>query len=986
MRIRRLVLRNFRGVAFREIHFPPAGVTVVEGPNEVGKSSLAEAVDLLFEEPDGSAKQRVKVVKPVDADVGAEVEAELTVGPYHLLYRKRWHRQPETVLQVLAPRAEHLTGRRAHDRMNEILDETIDRALWKALRYQQGIGIAQAALGDSPSLAAALDATATGKGLGEQGEAEDLWSRAGEERDRYFTPTGRPNAARTRLAEQVVKAEEEAARLAHELAQLEGAAEDHRRLWQELARLSDRLAEQEKVVASQNAEWSALQTQSREVERLAAEAERAAHLAERTAAAHQQRCELVEQLQGEREALAGLVEEGEREAPGREAAAAAVSRAQAAREEARQAQRSAEQAAEMAAADFEYFRELFNLEMLAERQQRVLQAEREQGEALAFLDACPIDAARLEEIEQAYLAAATGRAGLSAESASVRVEALAPTELEVDGRGRTLAAGEAVEEPVAGSLEVVLPGRVRITVTGGARTREAEQQVAAAQERLQALYAAAGVSGSDALAAARDLERRRRAAEATARRAAQALQENLRDLTPQGLAEMIDRARERTEAHRSRRPAEPPLPAGRDEAQAASEEAAAGLRLAKETVAQREREVELSEQALSEVQAAGLERTIRAQTIQEKVTALEKQLAAERAAAGDEELTAARADARQSADAAAAAHRAAAEGLQAHNPAEAEALLENARGVLERMREAVRATELEMAGLKSRLESQGEAGLHDRLNAAQSALTGLRRQKEHTDRRAQAADLLFRTLGEHRDAAKRSYVAPFREQLERFGSLVFEGQLSIDLDHEDLRVVGRTLDGVTVPWESLSMGAREQLSLLARLAGAVLVSRAEAGGGGVPVIIDDALGNSDPARLERLGAALSVAGRQGQVIVLTCTPDRYRHVGSATVIRLGAAEDEAGPELVVTGPPVGEAVSRPPAASGEESPAGEDSWEAVVLGCLQAAESALGKAEILARTGLPEGRWQPTIASLLASGQVVREGERRGARYRPGGE
>jgi len=31
---------------------------------------------------------------------------------------------------------------------------------------------------------------------------------------------------------------------------------------------------------------------------------------------------------------------------------------------------------------------------------------------------------------------------------------------------------------------------------------------------------------------------------------------------------------------------------------------------------------------------------------------------------------------------------------------------------------------------------------------------------------------------------------------------------------------------------------------------------------------------------------LSVAGQRAQIIVLTCTPDRFRHVGDATVIRL----------------------------------------------------------------------------------------------------
>jgi uncharacterized protein YhaN len=54
----------------------------------------------------------------------------------------------------------------------------------------------------------------------------------------------------------------------------------------------------------------------------------------------------------------------------------------------------------------------------------------------------------------------------------------------------------------------------------------------------------------------------------------------------------------------------------------------------------------------------------------------------------------------------------------------------------------------------------------------------------------------------------------------------------------------------------------------------------------VPVLVDDALGYSDPERLRRVGAVLSVAASSAQVIVLTCTPERYRSVGSAHVISL----------------------------------------------------------------------------------------------------
>ena len=78
------------------------------------------------------------------------------------------------------------------------------------------------------------------------------------------------------------------------------------------------------------------------------------------------------------------------------------------------------------------------------------------------------------------------------------------------------------------------------------------------------------------------------------------------------------------------------------------------------------------------------------------------------------------------------------------------------------------------------------------------------------------------------------------------------------------------------------MGAQEQLSLLSRVACALTVDPAD----GAPLIFDDTLGNSDPDRLEAMGAMLAQAGEQCQMIVLTCTPDRFRHIGGATMISL----------------------------------------------------------------------------------------------------
>ena len=128
---------------------------------------------------------------------------------------------------------------------------------------------------------------------------------------------------------------------------------------------------------------------------------------------------------------------------------------------------------------------------------------------------------------------------------------------------------------------------------------------------------------------------------------------------------------------------------------------------------------------------------------------------------------------------------------------------------------------------------------------------------------------------------RRTYLASQRDKIVSLGRFVFDQTFAVELD-EDLAIATRTLAGVTLPFDSLSVGAQEQLSLIARLACALLVSQDE----GVPLILDDTLGHCDPARLEGMGALLSFAARWCLIIVLTCTYARFRHVGDAKVVRL----------------------------------------------------------------------------------------------------
>jgi len=95
--------------------------------------------------------------------------------------------------------------------------------------------------------------------------------------------------------------------------------------------------------------------------------------------------------------------------------------------------------------------------------------------------------------------------------------------------------------------------------------------------------------------------------------------------------------------------------------------------------------------------------------------------------------------------------------------------------------------------------------------------------------------------------------------------------------------VNRTVGGITVPVNQLSTGAQEQMGLLVRLAAASMVSK----DGGVPLVLDDALGSTDEGRLEAMGAVLRVASQDYQTIILTCAPERYVHVGAQVSVAMG---------------------------------------------------------------------------------------------------
>ena len=106
---------------------------------------------------------------------------------------------------------------------------------------------------------------------------------------------------------------------------------------------------------------------------------------------------------------------------------------------------------------------------------------------------------------------------------------------------------------------------------------------------------------------------------------------------------------------------------------------------------------------------------------------------------------------------------------------------------------------------------------------------------------------------------------------------------------EALTIRGGRIGDVTVNYDSLSGGAREQLAVIVRIACARLV-----GTGGVPVFLDDTMGYTDPGRRLTMGNVIASAAGTSQVIVLTCDRARFAGVGGARthVMRRTAAATE----------------------------------------------------------------------------------------------
>ena len=790
------------------------------------------------------------------------------------MYRKRFHKKCETELTVLTPRREQLTGDEAHERVRAMLAETVDNDLWHAQRVMQSTSTAAVDLSGCDALSRALD-VAAGDAAALSGTEPLLIERIDAEYGRYFTQTGRPTGEWAAAISKLAGAEAAAAECAAAVAEVDDRVRRHCVLTEQVAELS-----QQRIAAGPRLEAAAaaaeriaeLTNQAREA-KLVADAAVATSTA--AAAAHNGRARLLAEIEARTATVAAAEAEAQEAADAQATAKTDAEASAAAAERATQLLTNAQRRAESARRCVDRLADREEADRLSARLAKVAAIQRDRARVCTELSEPPVVSVTeesLRRIENA--AAAVDRIGgqLALMSAGVEFTAAADLELAAGDQRVSLSAGQRWSMTATGPTTVEVPGILTARITPGATALDIQAKYAAAQQELATALAAAGVAD---VAAARSADQRRRELQGT---------RDQLDATVAGLCgdDEIDELRSRLSRLRAGQPDEPDLVAVDITAARAELDAAEAARTAAASECEARRRIAAAvDAALAESSTRATVLRNRLETQRDELDAATGRLAQERSSVGDEDLASAAAGGRQAAENAERRVAELAEQLAAAGPdavaAELAGATEAAESLQDRYEDAARA----LREVSIELSVFGSEGRQGKLDEAEIEREHAASQHSRVGGRARAAQLLRSVMTRHRDTTRQRYVEPYCAELQRLGRPVFGPTFEVDID-SDLCIRSRTLDGVTVPYESLSGGAKEQLGILARLAGAALVAKEDT----VPVVVDDALGFTDPERLAKMGEVFDAVGAHGQVIVLTCTPDRYDGVKGAHRIDL----------------------------------------------------------------------------------------------------
>lgn len=866
------------------------GLNLVVGPNELGKSTLLDALRAVLFERYSSRARPIVALQNDRSAAAPVVELVFEVNGAQYTLTKRFAKSPFARLQC--PDGTLLEADSAEDELRNLLGfaEAGNRGatsdslgMWGVLWVLQGQSFGRPNLPDSAlaSLSAGLESevgTVLGGRRGrelprviEQRQRELVSEARRQPRGVYKETLDNVSELEQRLGEQqqqrleMSDTLEKLATTAARLTRLEDGSQD-RIDQKELAEAQEQLGEAMRLdlqLEAARSELRNLQGQLEQAER--AEAERRSRRAELKAdhAKLRQDTERLEELhQHQLESSAAL-------------------------DELRQAATDAEAAVEKAIKSEASCRRILDritrsaeLNDLVRQQSAVEAAQERLTEAQRQAEQIKVTDESLQRIRQATDTAEQANARLSVAATRITFEIPSDRLTGFEANGVPLKDPPATVEAVE-PVNVTIPERGRILIEPAVADRD--QLMRAEREAKAELDAALSAVGAPTLAEAQILRDQRRDLEVTADAARQELE---RLAPPDSAASLQPRIDELLQALDAL-PAEEDIPQ-REQAEAALESAQSELqqardeeRVAREAVDERSRTVS---DLMVEVRT--LQNSVDSQT--QLVEKRDEQLQNDAEGVPDKLLAEARETAAQAVTDQEQTVSALEPELSASARAQLEARISRLQAAIEQRERDRVELQIESVRLRERIEVHDSAGIDEAIEHTQHELDLAARRRELFEREIEVLDLLAETLSTAESDARERYLAPVVSRVHPYLQMLFpNAEIGIN---EDLYITGVSrVAGYEEKFDHLSMGTQEQIAVLVRLAFAeMLIDQ----GAPAAVILDDALVFSDDQRMRLMFDILSHASQRVQILVFTCREQLFEGLG-AHHLQLAPADPES---------------------------------------------------------------------------------------------
>jgi hypothetical protein len=491
------------------------------------------------------------------------------------------------------------------------------------------------------------------------------------------------------------------------------------------------------------------------------------------------------------------------------------------------------------------------------------QAESKRSKALAVAEAISVDKSQIVAIERAAARVEQNRARLEAASVGIRFLPIANQSIWCQGK---------FVEPdtpllISDDTEFGLEGFGRVTIRPGGGVDDLADACA---ESERAFRLELGKAGCQRLEEARIQLQRKIDAGAEAE-----LSKKLVEAVAQKGLEALRQDVENQRAMVAK------LAADRSPAEAFSEE------LRTEALEQRDAAVreEVAAKSAAEVCRSECEEAVRDAAVKEErlkaasATAHERsrELTDARTTFSDDDLRADFEVSKSNLDEVRLRERVAITNLEQADPEAISLVFSKAQNAERSIRADIETTNREIRDIEIELRTLGRDGLGEQLAEVEGQLALSQQRLGSVKLQAEGARLLFETLSEAQRESKDRWLGPVRDHVAPYLKLL-QPESEIVLDDTTLEIDRLVRDGVGEPFQQLSMGAREQTAVVARLALADILGKA-----GQPsiVILDDALVNTDEDRLERMHLVLSKAASSLQILILTCREKDFVQLGAA---------------------------------------------------------------------------------------------------------